>query len=487
MRVRREMYSASEHRVLEETEHLTDANGQFNFALTPEESASGSTYLNFEVTHTNYARRPWDGYSLGMIRKNQALGAVPFYQALDLAPAESISGKIVHPDGTPANSVKVLTYSKAGKTDMSEYGSFADAKTDGSGSFQVNVVKGGEAVLWLLPQDFAPSTHLIHQQRGDLGQFILEDGVRLLGHVFDSAGLPVNHTWVNVELSGGPAKKQIGMPVADALRRSALTDEQGQFATGPLPAGDYDVLVSEYPRDNLAEDSVRYPVSDVFMHQKLQIEAGQTTQSIEVRAVPHVVLGIQQLDGKGRPHKTHQVSVTGRLADANWWGDGLPDQNGRITMKVPQGLTDARIILIVNEHQSTRYRWSNDSPWRNEHEMTAAILDHDTNEISVMYYTAPILLIRAVANDGSAISNFTFQATYATDKKPFAEPPHWINGDTGDVNFEKQQDGRWRSESLLPDEDLLLTVGAEGFQTWSQSINLHEGETREIEIPLQKQ
>jgi hypothetical protein len=56
----------------------------------------------------------------------------------------------------------------------------------------------------------------------------------------------------------------------------------------PLPVGEYDVLITEYPRDNLAQDRTRYPVPDVFLHQKLQIEAGQATQSMEIHAVPHV-------------------------------------------------------------------------------------------------------------------------------------------------------------------------------------------------------
>jgi hypothetical protein len=142
---------------------------------------------------------------------------------------------------------------------------------------------------------------------------------------------------------------------------------------------------------------------------------------------------------------------------------------------------------MVNEHQSTRYRWSHDAPWRNEHEMTAAILDHDTNEISVMYYNAPVLLVRAVAGNGSAIPAFKCQVNYANDRKPYLQAPHWINGDSGDVNFEKQQDGRMRSESLLPDEDVVLTVEAEGFRTWTQSLSLAEGATQEIEADLQKQ
>jgi hypothetical protein len=38
-------------------------------------------------------------------------------------------------------------------------------------------------------------------------------------------------------------------------------------------------------------------------------------------------------------------------------------------VKAPRGLADVRLQLMVNEHQSTRYRWSHDAPWRNEHEI----------------------------------------------------------------------------------------------------------------------
>lgn len=487
VRVRREISSATENKVLQETEHLTDAEGHFQFSLTPEQETNRYTYLNFEVTHPNYARLPWNGYALSMIRKNQSLGERPFYERLDLTPAESISGTLVQPDGSPAAGVKVLTYSKAVKTDWSEYGSFAEALTDPSGAFRVNVVKGGEAVLWLLPQEFAPSTHLLHQQRGDLGRFVLEGGIRLSGRVLDSAGQPVSHVWVNAELAGGPAKKPIGMPVADALARSALTDEQGQFAAGPLPAGDYNLLITDRPRDNLAEDRTPHPVPDVFTHQKVWLESGTPTQWMEIRAVPHVLITIQQLDSRLKPHKNHEINLSGRLGDTGWWGEGRPDENGRILLKAPQGLANARFDLLVNEHQSTRYRWSDDSPWRNENQITTPILAHDTNEMSVIYYTSPVLLVRAVSEDGTAIPDFKCRLVYSEDRKPYEQRPHWINGIQGDVLFEKQQDGRWRSESLLPDENVTLTVEAPGFQSWSQSYVLTEGTTQEIEPRLQKQ
>jgi hypothetical protein len=465
----------------------TGDDGHFQFLVPSEVATNHAAYLNFEVTHSNYARMPGNGYALSMIRKNEALGERPFFEDLELMPAESISGTLMRPDGSPAAGVKILTYSKAKKDDMADYGSFADTRTDGNGFFEMNVVKGGEAVLWLLPRDFSPSTHLLHQSRGDLGKFTLEDGIRLSGQVLDSDGTPAGSVWINAELSRGPAKQRIGMPVIDALSRSALTDDQGRFTMDPLPVGEYDLLTSEYPRDSLTEDHTYHPVPGTFVHQTLQLVAGQPTASVEIRAVPHVLVTINQLDSQNRPHKSHEIHASGQLNGNAWWGEGRPDANGRVVLQVPRGLADARFELMVNEHQSTRYRWSEDSPWSNEKEATMSVVDQDYPEVAVVYYTSPILLVRVVAEDGSAVPDFKCSLNYAQDRKPYAHMPNWISGVSGDVDFEKQQDGRWRSQSLLPDENLTLTVQADGFQPYSKSVNLPEGTTRELEARLRKQ
>ena len=107
--------------------------------------------------------------------------------------------------------------------------------------------------------------------------------------------------------------------------------------------------------------------------------------------------------------------------------------------------------------------------------------------VSVTYYTSPVLLVRAVAEDGTATPGFKCKLVYSNDQKPHEQPPNWISGVGGDVDFEKQQDGRWRSQSLLPDENVILTVEAAGFQPWSQSMSLSEGATQEVEAKLQKQ
>jgi hypothetical protein len=228
-------------------------------------------------------------------------------------------------------------------------------------------------------------------------------------------------------------------------------------------------------------------VPDVFLHQKLRLEPGEATQWVEVRAVPNVLITVQQLDSQGKPHKSHEINVSGRFGDTAWWGEGRPDENGRILLKAPKGLADARFDLLVNEHQSTRYRWSSDSPWRNENQITVRRLEQDVNEMSVTYYSSPVLLVRAVAEDGSTIAGFKCRVVYSEDRKPYEESPNWISGVSDDVNFEKQQDGRWRSQSLLPGESVNLTVEVAGYQSWSQVFSLPEDVTQEVEAKLQKE
>lgn len=61
------------------------------------------------------------------------------------------------------------------------------------------------------------------------------------------------------------------------------------------------------------------------------------------------------------------------------------------------------------------------------------------------------------------------------------------NGVQGDVSFDKQDDGRWRSSQLLPDEEFTLTLDAEGYRPKSEKLTLAEGAVKEIEWKLVKE
>jgi len=52
--------------------------------------------------------------------------------------------------------------------------------------------------------------------------------------------------------------------------------------------------------------------------------------------------------------------------------------------------------------------------------------------------------------------------------------------------MEKQEDGRWRSSQLLPDEEITVTINAEGYKPYTEKLKLGEGITKEIKGELEK-
>src|SRR5262249_37472163 len=120
-----------EDQIVQETRHTTDAQGTYRFTIPPEQVAKRYLYIELDVEHPDYAPRKNFGYALGMIRKNEKLGARPFFEHVQLRAAQAVTGVLRTPDGKPAAGVRLLAYSNTDKAGQrSEYGSFADAKTD---------------------------------------------------------------------------------------------------------------------------------------------------------------------------------------------------------------------------------------------------------------------------------------------------------------------------------------------------------------------
>lgn len=481
-------------RRLGETTHQTDQAGHYTFTVPPEQAAEKLLYLEFTVRHPNYVRY-YGGYSFDMIRKNETVGDRPFFENLQLVPAEKISGTVVTPDGKPAKGVAVKAFSAPGKHDF-EHSSWTDVKTDENGRFQINACKGGEAIFWILPDDYVPSTHVVHAKRGDFGRFVLEKGIVLKGRVLDVDGKPAPKVWVNADLRSGPAKQEIEMPVFDHLGRSALSDDAGQFAMAPLPEGEYDLLVTDAPRSNPSR--AVHPLPAVFLQQRIRLEPREPTKSLEVRAVPHVRVEGQFVDSSGKPISGLAPSLWGTADDgaASWWyGETRNDKQGKFVGRAPKGLR-VKLSVIDNEHHISRLQVSKDGPLLRGRDAELGVLNGDATDIRIVRYTAPILLVQPVAADtktakglvqslGLLIKPAQVKIKYAPGVKPEGE--YIRDGQpVGDVSFERQSDGRWRTKQLLPDEEFTLIVSAPGYQTNSQTLKLAEGAVKELTVPLQK-
>jgi beta-lactamase regulating signal transducer with metallopeptidase domain len=492
--VRRTLYGDPEvkgEKTIQETKHPTDAKGKFTFTIPPEQASKRYLYIELDVTHPKYAPRTGFGYSFAMIQKNEKMGGRPFFEHTELWPGEEISGQVQTPDGKPAVGVKVLTFSKPTSNDFREFGSFGYGKTDDRGVFRVTVVKGGPAVFWLLPKDYAPSLHTPKDKRGDLGVFGLTSGIRVKGKVVDVKGKPVAGIYVNANLQRDPAGSDelMELRVANSIRRGALTNERGEFELAPLAPGTYQVNPEEYNGEpSLDGRSPTRPLPAVFVPMSVTLKDGEKPETLEVRAVPHVLVEAQYLDSKGKPTRGHDCFVFGQMDGNNFWHtQGRANADGKIVARVPHGLRNVRLDLMTNEHGVLRHRKAPNGPLSNRRQVDLGTLTDDVKGIEVIRYVAPILLVKVVAKDGYKLKNVQVSAAYPEGKNQFGGKLILKGGLNSDVSFEEQEDGRFRSSQLFPDEEVTITGHAEGYKTASQKVKLPEGTTKEITITLEKQ
>jgi uncharacterized GH25 family protein len=474
--------------VLEETKHTTDADGKYSFVIPPEQSSQRYLYIELDVEHPDYAPQKGFGYALSMIRKNEKLGGRPFFESVELRPGRPVTGVVKTPDGKPAAGVKVLAYSVTNKRKEGqfEYGSFADTKTDAEGKFRLPLVTPGWAVVWVLPEEYVPTTHVVKDRRGDLGTFTLQTGPRLKGRVFDAKGNPLAGVIVNAE--SRDRNDEITEPVADSINRSAVTNDRGEFEMNPLPPGNYLVKPGDYPRDGSLDrkDRKRAAVPAVFIGTKVTLKAGADPEPVDVRAVPHVTIEAQYLDAQGKPTRGHAPHVTGRIDGTFWFAEAKADAGGRVVAHVPHGLEDVQLDVVTNEHGALRWRRAKGEPLNNTRTIRLGTVTDDVKGIEIVRYTAPILIVKVTTKDGSKPVNPAVTAVYAPGKGR-RDGQFVVGGGRGsDVSFERQEDGRFRSSQLFPDEDVTVTGHADGYESGPVKVTLPEGTTKEIEVVLEK-
>jgi beta-lactamase regulating signal transducer with metallopeptidase domain len=472
--------------VVEETKHTTDADGKYSFVIPPEQSSKRYLYIELDVEHADYAPKKGFGYALSMILKNEKLGGRPFFESVEMRPAKPVTGVIKTPDGKPLGGVKVMAYSVTNKRSEGqfEYGSFADTRTDAEGKFRIPLTTPGWAVVWVLPEKYVPTTHVVKDKRGDLGTFTLQDGPRIKGVLLDAKGKPLSGVIVNAE--SRERNDEITEPVADNINRSAVTNEKGEFTMNPLPPGNYLVKPGDYARDGSLDRKDRKPgeVPGVFIGTKVTLKAGAEPDVLEVKAVPHVTIEAQYLDSKGKTTRGHAPHVFGQIDGVPWFGEAKADANGKVVVQVPHGLEGVQLTMMTNEHGSLRWRKKKDDALSNNRTMMLGTLTDDVRGIEIVRYTAPILTVKVTTKDGGKPVKPAVTAVYAPGKGRNEGRFILRNGRQSDVSFEEQEDGRYRSSQLFPDEEVTVSGHAEGYASKSEKVKLEEGTTKEIEIVL---
>ncbi|WP_417387886.1 carboxypeptidase regulatory-like domain-containing protein [Gimesia sp.] len=475
------------------TTHKTDQNGNYRFTLPPEEVAEHYLYIEVDAHHPQYQSLGRQGYGYIMILKNLKNGAPPFFSKLKLIPGKEISAVVQQPDGTPAANIRVLVYSKRPPPDEKklhyEFGAFQTTWTDQDGRFRMTVATPGDGVVWAFSKKFSPLAHRLGDQRGDLGILKLEAGTRLRGQVLDLDGKPVPDVAVNLRRNGDGKEADEFLQanaVANAITAGTKTDKKGRFELNPLPPGKYKAVVDEQVED-YTEDPERaatLKLDHTFIPLEVTIAEGQPHEPILFKEVPSVIVRGRFFNSKGEPRASHKQHITGRInGQFIFRTSTLPKNDGWFEFKVPRGLEQTDIQFMTNEHGALLWRLKPEDPLHFGYIAELGTLNEDLTTLEIVRFTAPILLLKAVDEQGNLIREFKISSKYTSLPKP-EKRLLYANG--GDVDFEAQEDGRWRSSQLLPDRELSISIEKQGFTTEPQTVKLKEGEVRNIEFVLKK-
>ncbi len=493
-------------RVLRTTEHLTDAAGSYRFDLSAEELAEPRLGIVLRVRHPDSPPNLSHFYDLQNALKNEKFGdGLSFDTTLD--PGSAISGEVVAPDGTPVAGVVVHSFSffaPEAKPGFLVLGFGDETRTDAQGRFRFVVRTPGEVELELFPEKYAILVHTIKgNKRGDLGRFVLREGGAITGKVVDPDGQPMPK--VTVKAAGIRDKSGENPPSTGpwtSYTHSALTDENGAFDFPPMPPGSYRVVPVEFDRDPiLGETFRRLPAP--FAPSEVTVKVGEVPKPLRIRALARVAVEARFLDSKGQPLSSPNLQLSGRLNSPDperldkldayqlvhedngfWMGWGWSDASGKIVFNAPRGLKNASIGLMSftsDEHHAFQYRIGRGTPLRNDDKVDLDDLDRDFRGIEIVSFESPTVLVKVLTEGGTKPEGIRVSASYPDSKIPEEE-----KGFGSGPSFARQTDGRFRSQRILPDEKITITVQANDFPPRSETLRLPEGVVKELEFLLKK-
>jgi hypothetical protein len=320
----------------------------------------------------------------------------------------------------------------------------------------------------------------IRDQRGNLGTFRLEPGVSIPGTVVSFDGKAVPN--VGVELKSLQADPS-------GASRHTRADANGKFVFKPVRPGFYKLKVSGTTWDEKTETVQTTPLPAAFVDQEIiaRYTPDNKFPPVEIRAVQHVTIDLQYVDSSGKPRSGHPVDLFGQRGNEGFIAEGDPDANYRIQIFAPKGLTNTKINMSTDPYSAICWRRgaNGELSLNSPRQIDLGTLNDDVKDLFIVRYDAPVLVLRAVGPDGKPLADYQPAVTYA-GRAPSTRGAKADDDGDRDVHFERQDDGSWRSEQLLPDVEVNVGVKANGYSALTQKITLKEKETREMTVSMRK-
>ncbi len=501
-----------------ETTIRTDADGRFRLEFPPDQVAEQRLSLALRINHPGFIRRKSFGVTLAAVIRGVAKGDKPFFETITLEKGVEYTGQIVTPAGKPAAGVPYRFENWAWGNNRSRgFTNEDEGRTDDEGRFRLRMPKSHAVALYVTPPQpararfpYAPYQHFWGTDRfsehpdvwapTDFGRIVLSRGVRLSGRMVDLGGRPI----------AGQTIKAYGVRGRD--EHFAMTEADGTFSLGPLRPANY--LVYGQGQDGSGGVSpdlsaLSKPVR-VIQPVRVYLQEGALPPPLVLREVPTVEVEVRFVDSRGQPaagspakvwgiipneqgqanpfgaHSTVGGGLASQINDPepqdtadriDWAMQDRPDENGRIVFRAPKELREASLSTFPSDETvAYKTRLEENGPLKYWGGGQLGMLEED-RKITVVSYRAPTVIATVRTEDGTVLRDLQVNAGF-----------NRRGGDYGS-RFIQQPDGRYRSQSLMPDHEYEITAwDREGgyVPRKLQRINLPEGGSAELTLVLRK-
>ena len=516
------------HHFTNDEEGRTDDEGRFRLRMPKSQSVAlyvkppqpaRASFPFAPYQHFWGTDQPGDFTLAGLIR-GMASGSRPFFETVTLEKGLEYTGQIVTSAGKPAAGVSYEFENWAWGSNRSRHlNNDEEGRTDEEGRFRLRMPKSQSVALYVNPPQparasfpYAPYQHFWGTDQPsehpnvwvptDLGRIVLSlADVRLSGRMVDLDGRPSAGQTIEANAVRGRDK------------HFATTETDGTFALGPLRPANY--LVYGQGQNGFGGVSPDLPALSKPIHviQPVRVylrEGVLVPPPLVLREVPTVEVELRFVDSRGQPapgspakvwgiipnEQGHanpfgaHSTVGGRLASQindpepqdtadriDWAVQDRPDENGRIVFRAPEGLRAANLSTFPSDETvAYKTRLEENGPLKYWGGGELGTLDRD-RKITVVSYRAPTVIATVRTEDGTVLHDPQVNAGF---NRP--------GGDYGS-RFIQQADGRYRSQSLMPDHEYEITAWDRGGAYVPRKlhrINHPEGGSAELTLVLRK-
>lgn len=107
-------------------------------------------------------------------------------------------------------------------------------------------------------------------------------------------------------------------------------------------------------------------------------------------------------------------------------------------------------------------------------------LDHDVKDLQIVRYDETAVIVKATTKDGRPIKDVTLAGNYTSEIATAGGGFLLKNGESSEIVFGREGDGRFRATRITPDRELKITADVDGFKPTSRTVRIPEGKTEEV-------